>query len=172
MSRISIFINMEGSENHTGYEFHTVYGWRHYHNSPLHLGGNWAHHKYHIAVPFSFAFILFPQKIPCTLLPPKQVTLHGLLDYHILAITFRPWYTLASLTGFPNAPHCVGSPTTNVAGGLHLFCTVWIPSRNDYTVLGRRGGQNYKLAGLFLEIQRCTTYVFSRYQVGLEKKSP
>ena len=33
----------------------------HYHNSSLHLGGNWAQHKDHVVVPFSFSFLLFPK---------------------------------------------------------------------------------------------------------------
>ena len=44
--------------------------------------------------------------------------------------------------------------------------------RNNYTGMGRRGGAEIKLAGLFLKIQRCTTYLFSRYKVGLGKKAP
>ena len=72
-SRIARFTNTEGSENHTGQEFNTVYGGRHYHNSFLHLGGNWAQHKDRVAVPFLFAFLLFPKHIPLHCAHQNQV---------------------------------------------------------------------------------------------------
>ena len=60
-SRITRFTNMEGSENHTGKQFHTVYGGRHYHNIFLHLCGNWAQKKDCVTVTF-FAFLFLPKK--------------------------------------------------------------------------------------------------------------
>ena len=79
-----------------------------YNNSSLHLGVNWTQHKYFVAVPFRLAFMLLRKKLPCTLRPPEQGTLHSVLAEHSLAITTSPRYISASRTGVPNVPHCVG----------------------------------------------------------------
>ena len=71
MIRNSKFTNMEGSENHTGKEFHTVYGGRYYHTSSLHLHGNWAHHKDCVPVPFHFVFLLLPKKTSLFIAPTR-----------------------------------------------------------------------------------------------------
>ena len=103
---------------------------RHFHNSSLHLGGNWAQHKDRVAVPFSFSIYIISQKTSRYISPTQTRD-----------IVWCPGLTQPRHHNVTSVYLCVSnrySQCTILSGGTHNICRMWVafvlPSLNPLKV--------------------------------------